>query len=115
MPTLPKDCVNYEINLLMCPCTNESCPNRGICCECLQAHHAGGSLTACMRGALRKPETMEFMARAATACPTNQARNREFCVCSYEPCSRKGVCCNCVRNHFTLDGTGRVACMKGFG
>ena len=26
---------------------------------------------------------------------TNLAR----CDCSYEPCSRKGVCCDCIRYH----------------
>ena len=42
----------------------------------------------------------------------NLASNRQACNCTYEPCERKGVCCNCVRNHWTEDGTGRVACMK---
>jgi len=112
MPTLPADCVNYELNLQMCPCTSEDCPNRGICCECLQAHYANGGLTACMRGAKRNPETMGLALQAAKACQTNQTRNLEFCKCTYEPCGNKGVCCNCVRNHFAADGTGRVACMK---
>jgi hypothetical protein len=115
MPTLAQDCVNYEINLLMCPCTNEGCGNRGICCECLQAHHAGGSATACMRGALRQPDTMDLAQRAVATCAANQVRNAEFCVCAYDSCDRRGVCCNCVRNHFTLDGTGRTSCMKAFG
>ena len=112
MPTLPADCANYELNLQMCPCTNEGCPNRGICCECLQAHAASKSLTACMRGAKRNPDTMGLALQAAKTCAANQARNLEFCKCTYDPCERKGVCCNCVRNHFTVDGTGRVACMK---
>lgn len=115
MPTLPKDCANYEINLLMCPCVNEQCGNRGICCECLQAHHAAGTTTSCMRGAKRKPETLDLAARATVVCATNQVRNKDFCLCTYDACSRQGVCCNCVRNHFTADGTGRVACMKGLG
>lgn len=25
--------------------------------------------------------------------------NLESCNCSYEPCSRKGVCCDCVAYH----------------
>ncbi len=25
--------------------------------------------------------------------------NLENCNCSYEPCSRKGVCCECLRYH----------------
>ncbi len=111
MPTLPADCVNYELNLQMCPCTNEDCERRGICCECLQAHYAYQKPSACMRGAKRNPETMGLALQAAKECK-NQPRNLEACVCTYEPCERKGLCCNCVRNHFTVDGLGRVACMK---
>lgn len=25
--------------------------------------------------------------------------NRKSCNCSYEPCSRKGICCECVAYH----------------
>ena len=25
--------------------------------------------------------------------------NTESCNCSYEPCSRKGICCDCIRYH----------------
>lgn len=25
--------------------------------------------------------------------------NKAFCNCSYEPCSRKGVCCECLQYH----------------
>ncbi|MDY0167151.1 MAG: DUF6485 family protein [Thermoguttaceae bacterium] len=25
--------------------------------------------------------------------------NLDFCNCSYEPCSRKGVCCECLQYH----------------
>lgn len=113
MATLATDCVNYKLNLQMCPCTAEDCPNRGICCECLQAHVAAGKPNACMRGALRNPETLNLLALAAVTCSVNQARNLEVCTCTYEPCERKGVCCNCVRNHFSVDGTGRTACMAG--
>lgn len=112
MATLPADCVNYELNLMMCPCSREDCANRGICCECIQAHYAAGKATACMGGTKRNPETMSLVTRAAATCAMNQARNLEFCVCTYEPCDRKGICCNCVRNHFTVDGRGRTACMK---
>ena len=115
MPTDSSACVNYQINLQMCPCTSESCGNRGICCECLQAHHSRGGQTACMKGAERNPSTMNLLELAVATCSTNQARNAEFCLCTYEACDRRGVCCNCVRNHFTVDGTGRVACMKPAG
>ena len=26
-------------------------------------------------------------------------QNRAECNCSYEPCSRKGICCECIRYH----------------
>ena len=114
MPTLPADCANYALNLQMCPCPKESCERRGICCECLQAHYQAGSASNCMRGAKRNPETLSLSTEAAAKCATNQARNAEFCTCTYAPCDNRGVCCNCVRNHFTVDGTGRTACTKGF-
>ena len=114
MPTTPDQCVNYAINLQMCPCTAEDCERRGICCECLQAHHSRDSRTSCMKGAERNPDTLSLLQSAVAKCAVNHPRNLEFCVCTYEPCERKGVCCNCVRNHFAVDGTGRVACMKGF-
>ncbi len=28
--------------------------------------------------------------------------NKKKCNCTYEPCSRKGVCCECIRYHFDL-------------
>ncbi|HDS16840.1 MAG TPA: cytosolic protein [Proteobacteria bacterium] len=28
-----------------------------------------------------------------------QKLNLEDCNCSYEPCSRKGLCCDCLRYH----------------
>lgn len=29
----------------------------------------------------------------------NKERNLQKCNCSYEPCSRKGVCCECIAYH----------------
>jgi len=29
----------------------------------------------------------------------NQTRNRQNCTCTYEPCARKGKCCECVEFH----------------
>jgi hypothetical protein len=26
-------------------------------------------------------------------------RNRRSCNCSYEPCARKGICCDCLNYH----------------
>ena len=31
-------------------------------------------------------------------CP-NLTANMEACNCSYEPCSRKGICCECLAYH----------------
>ena len=111
MPTAREKCVNYAINIQMCPCTSETCANRGICCECVQAHSAKGSLVSCMRGTQRDPKTLGLAARAVK-CQANLQRNLDFCPCDYQPCDNKGTCCSCVRNHFKADGTGRVACMR---
>lgn len=27
-------------------------------------------------------------------------RNKERCNCSYDPCPRKGMCCECLRHHW---------------
>lgn len=27
-------------------------------------------------------------------------KNRSVCTCSYDPCSRKGVCCECLSYHW---------------
>ncbi|MFH1413887.1 MAG: DUF6485 family protein [Candidatus Omnitrophota bacterium] len=29
----------------------------------------------------------------------NQKQNLANCNCSYEPCSRKGICCECITYH----------------
>lgn len=29
-------------------------------------------------------------------------KNLGRCTCSYEPCSRKGVCCECLAYHWSL-------------
>jgi hypothetical protein len=34
-------------NKAACKCTHTSCPNRGICCQCVQAHLAGRQLPGC--------------------------------------------------------------------
>lgn len=30
-----------------------------------------------------------------------EERNRGACNCSYEPCSRKGFCCECISYHLS--------------
>jgi len=29
----------------------------------------------------------------------NKAQNLERCTCTYDPCSRKGMCCECLSYH----------------
>lgn len=29
----------------------------------------------------------------------NKSQNLSHCNCTYEPCSRKGVCCECIAYH----------------
>ncbi|MFA5480104.1 MAG: DUF6485 family protein [Candidatus Muiribacteriota bacterium] len=29
----------------------------------------------------------------------NQTKNMNTCNCSYSPCSRKGICCECIAFH----------------
>ncbi|MBK5092723.1 MAG: hypothetical protein JJE48_04300 [Actinobacteria bacterium] len=31
----------------------------------------------------------------------NLEKNLSFCSCTYEPCSRKGMCCECIQYHVT--------------
>ena len=31
-----------------------------------------------------------------------QINNLENCNCSYSPCSRKGICCECIRYHLKM-------------
>ncbi|MGC9365016.1 MAG: DUF6485 family protein [Fidelibacterota bacterium] len=32
----------------------------------------------------------------------NQPRNLKNCNCSYSPCSRKGICCECIQYHLRM-------------
>jgi hypothetical protein len=32
----------------------------------------------------------------------NQSANMKDCNCSYEPCSRKGKCCECLQYHLRM-------------
>ena len=31
----------------------------------------------------------------------NVEKNKARCNCTYEPCSKKGVCCECISSHFS--------------
>ena len=33
----------------------------------------------------------------------NKSKNMKNCNCSYEPCSRKGICCECILFHRKSD------------
>ena len=33
----------------------------------------------------------------------NYGKNMDGCPCTYEPCGRKGVCCECLRYHLGND------------
>lgn len=35
------------------------------------------------------------------SCP-NQQKNLAKCNCSYSPCSRKGICCECLHYHRSM-------------
>lgn len=32
----------------------------------------------------------------------NQPQNLQNCNCSYTPCSRKGICCECIQYHLRM-------------
>ena len=32
----------------------------------------------------------------------NQDKNIEQCNCTYDPCPRKGICCECIRYHVRM-------------
>jgi len=33
----------------------------------------------------------------------NQRSNVQRCTCTYEPCPRKGICCECIAYHLKYD------------
>ena len=45
-------CKNYEENLKRCPCTEDDCVHKGICCECMAHHLKSGGLPACGKAAV---------------------------------------------------------------
>ena len=32
----------------------------------------------------------------------NKEKNKQACNCTYEPCSRKGNCCECIKYHLSM-------------
>ncbi|MDI6782462.1 MAG: DUF6485 family protein [bacterium] len=33
----------------------------------------------------------------------NVQANKKDCTCTYEPCPRKGICCECIKYHKKMD------------
>jgi len=33
----------------------------------------------------------------------NIEENKKKCNCTYEPCSRKGLCCECIKYHWGME------------
>lgn len=111
---MPKnDCMNWEINAKMCPCQATDCDHWGVCCECISNHRGSEAwpLTTCMRETKRPEATVGLQGRTDMAC-VNLAANKAACACTAVDCERHGLCCDCVRNHWTGDGAGRVTCMR---
>jgi len=105
------ECPNRQVNLQMCPCTNDKCERRGICCLCIQNHVAKGQKSSCMRGAERPAATRSLKGIAPEKCGRYKA-NLEVCPCDYEPCGNRGTCCDCVRNHWGNATCPMAACMR---
>ena len=62
------ECKQAEI-LERCPCTNESCERRGICCECLAKHLKDRTFPACVfptDTSLYKDRSFESFAQLVT-------------------------------------------------
>ena len=38
-----------------------------------------------------------------TMAECNIEENKKHCNCTYEPCSRKGKCCECIRYHLAMN------------
>ena len=32
----------------------------------------------------------------------SQEKNKRKCTCTYEPCNRKGKCCECIEYHWSM-------------
>ena len=52
--TMPETCPNKASNEETCPCQSKDCERHGVCCECIRAHIAGGSLPMCAREVAKK-------------------------------------------------------------
>ena len=109
--TKEERCPNYETNVQQCPCPETDCEHHGICCACVAAHASDGSATACMSGVSRPDETRKLPIGANPDC-SNRAHNVENCSCYETSCSRRGLCCDCIRYHWGHKVWPTVACMS---
>jgi hypothetical protein len=32
----------------------------------------------------------------------NLEKNKQICNCTYDPCSHKGICCECIQYHWSM-------------
>lgn len=103
-------CPNHEVNLQMCPCPNDACDNRGICCLCVQNHASKGQQSFCMRGTERPADTRGLRGQDGR-CDTYEA-NTQSCACTCDACDNRGTCCDCVRNHWGNATYPTPACMS---
>jgi len=53
--------------------------------------------TACIGSAGRRP--LAAVEPKGNDMDCKQEKNLAGCNCTYEPCSRKGICCDCIRYH----------------
>jgi len=104
------ECPNRAVNLQMCPCPQTDCEQRGICCVCVQTHAAKGERSYCLDGAER-PAASRSLSGRGIPCDRYDA-NLEFCPCDYDPCTNRGTCCDCVRNHWGDASSPVPACMR---
>ena len=44
----------------------------------------------------------QIILKESTMRECNSEKNMEKCNCSYEPCSRKGICCECIQYHWSM-------------
>ncbi len=43
----------------------------------------------------------------------NTEENKAHCPCTYEPCGKKGICCECLKYHLSMDQVPACLFSKG--
>lgn len=110
MTTKPGECPNYAVNKELCPRTDTDGETYAICCECVLAAGAKGDKPLCMSGIERAAGTRGLPIGNSADC-RNRPRNTEACACYETSCSRRGVCCDCIRFHWGHNTWPKVACV----